>query len=176
MKTNLIILAIIAAATYALTLYLGQGTNLLPASATKDTNQSVSYFEFTDINGRAHEITDFKGKKVILNFWASWCAPCIKEFPILLDAAHDNPDTVLIALSSDLNEEAITKFMAKTAFKFDAPNILIALDTDQAITSGIFNTFKLPETLIIDEDQTIRHKFIGANWSAQDLQNWLDKI
>jgi len=185
MKTNIIIIALIAALAYGLTLYFGQTHPPSTAVKTvptgehlKSTDQLVSTFQFTDIKGKTHSITDFKGKKIILNFWASWCTPCIKEFPMLLAAAENAPEEViLIALSSDLNEDAITNFITKMesqkGMNFDAPNILIALDENQAITSGIFQTFKLPETILIDRNQIMRHKFIGANWTLEDLEGRL---
>ncbi|MGH1397840.1 MAG: TlpA family protein disulfide reductase [Alphaproteobacteria bacterium] len=185
MKTNIIIAAIITALAYGLTLYLGQTTPTITSVPTGEdsqkTNKTVPAFTFTDINGKPHNITDFKGKKIILNFWASWCAPCIKEFPALITAAHNAPDdTILIALSSDLDEAAIHTFINKMKATqnsaFTAPNILIALDKDQAITGGLFQTYKLPETILIDANQTMRHKFIGANWTLEDLEKHLTEF
>ena len=190
MKLNIAIIIAIAAITYGLTLHFGdtkppanqQGIQTVKTVPTgehlKNTNQSVSFFQFTDIKGKTHSINDFKGKKIILNFWASWCAPCIKEFPMLLAAAKNAPEEIiLIALSSDLNEEAITNFINKmgteNGMNFDAPNILIALDENQQITAGLFQTFKLPETILIDRNQIMRHKFIGANWTLEDLEGRL---
>ena len=172
MKLNIFILIAIGLLGYALTLYLTESNILIDTNIKQNTNQSVSNFKFTDITGRIQQITDFKGKTIILNFWASWCAPCIKEFPLLLEATRNNPDTVLIALSSDIEESAITKFMTKMEttqkMHFESENIFIAWDKDQAI-SDKYGIFKLPETLIITPNQTIDHKFIGAEWTAKDL-------
>lgn len=178
-KINILVLLFIGFTTYALTLHLGQGSGFLlstgPAYEEKNTDRSVFFFEFTDIHGVKHSIKDFKDKTIILNFWASWCAPCVKEFPLLLKAAHQNPDdVVLIALSSDLDAEAIHKFIAKMQrYDFDAPNILIALDENQEITGNIFGIRMLPETILIGPEQTMRHKFIGADWAYDDLDQWL---
>jgi len=190
MKTNIAILLIIGTLTYALTLYLSQN-NIAPnineapdkSAIQKDikTAQKAPDFTFTDNAGKTHKASDFKGKIIILNFWASWCAPCIKEFPNLLTIAESyKDDTILIALSSDLDKSAITKFINKmkstTDLNFDAPNIFIALDEDQKITAGTFSTFKLPETIIIDRNQTIRHKLIGADWDIKNLQEIIEKL
>ena len=187
---NIVILIGIAALTYALTLYFGH-TKMEPTiqsvpvtqnlQDSTETGEQVPDFSFTTINGKTHAITDFKGKTVILNFWASWCAPCVKEMPLLLKAAHDNKDNVLlIALSSDVNEQAIHNFISKMENKdtmnFAGENIHIALDENQAITADIFGTFMLPETFIIAPDQTLRHKFVGANWTEEDLTSWLQKL
>lgn len=181
---NIVILLAVGIIAYAMTTYYAGQTptvKSVPEQNNENTGQPVAEFSFTDIKGNDHNITDFEGKTIMLNFWASWCAPCVKEFPVLLDAAHDNPkDTILIALSSDINEEAIHTFMTRMkkrhAMDFNAANILIAYDKDQAITSGIFQTFKLPETIIIDKALKIRHKFIGANWTAEDLDTTLSNL
>lgn len=192
MKTNIAILLIIGVLTYLLTLSLTDN-NIRPIVnevPDKDSIQKATIaneipdFTFTDINGKTHTASDYKGKIIILNFWASWCAPCIKEFPNLMTAAKQHKDNViLIALSSDLEETAITRFIArmknKESFKgldFNADNILIALDENQAITSGKFQTFKLPETIIIDQKLNMRHKLIGADWSLNDLNSMIEGL
>ncbi len=190
MKINIAILLIISILTYALTLYLSenniaQNINDVPDKSAIQKNieneQTLPDFTFIDLTGKNHKISDFKGKIIILNFWASWCTPCIKEFPNLLTAANTHKDDViLIALSSDLNENAITKFINKMKttqdLNFNAPNIFISLDEDQKITAGKFSTFKLPETIIIDRNQTIRHKLIGANWNIEDLEKTIKEL
>lgn len=189
MKTNILILCAVALATYLLTLHLSQktssGISQVPdktaINKTIENTQKIPDFTFTDIKGNAYQAHDFEEKIIILNFWASWCAPCIKEFPNLLNAAHSNKeDVILIALSSDLNEAAINKFINKMksqqALNFDASNIFIALDKNQEITAKQFQTFKLPETIIIDENLKMRHKLIGADWELADLENIIKEI
>jgi len=189
MKANIAILITIATLTYFATLHFsGTAKPTINKVPDKDSiNKAVNSadempdFTFTDINGNSRSASDYKGKIIILNFWASWCAPCIKEFPNLLNAADQHKDkAILIALSSDLNKEAIQKFITKMektqALNFKADNVLIALDENQAITSGKFQTFKLPETLIIDRDFKIRHKLIGADWTREDLDKIIKEI
>ena len=193
MKTNIAILLIVAIATYATTLYLSEDSvkptvNDVPdRSAINEPVQNaekIPEFTFTDIKGKTRNIRDLEGKIIVLNFWASWCAPCVKEFPNLLTIAENNRDNVvLLALSSDFNENDITKFITKMKnmdgfenLSFDAPNIHLALDKDQAITAKKFSTFKLPETLIIDQNQNLRHKLIGADWNEKDLQSIIESL
>ena len=189
MKTNIAILLIVGFLTYALTLYLSEN-NMRPAINEVPDSSSIKKemkgdkipdFTLTDINGKTHTASNYKGEIIILNFWASWCAPCIKEFPNLLAATEQHKDDViLIALSSDLDEAAIHKFIAKMKasrnLDFEAPNILIALDENQAITAQKFSTFKLPETLIIDRNLNLRHKLIGADWALEDLNTIIEKL
>ncbi len=189
MKINILVLAIIAVGTYFVTIHFSEKTtpivNQVPdkKSVTKtiQDTQKIPDFTFMDIKGKTYQAYDFQGKIIILNFWASWCAPCIKEFPNLLDIVNTNKDdVVLIALSSDLDETAIHKFIQKMQinknFNFDASNIFIALDENQAITAKKFQTFKLPETIIIDQNLNMRHKLIGANWELGDLEKIIEEL
>ena len=189
MKTNIAILLIVGILTYALTLYLSEN-NIRPtinqapyknAIQKEMKGDQIPDFTYTDINGETHTASNYKNKIIILNFWASCCAPCIKEFPHLLNAADQHKDDIiLIALSSDLEEAAINKLITKMKatenLNFDAPNIFIALDENQNITAKKFSTFKLPETLIIDQNFNLRHKLIGANWTLEDLNTIIEGL
>ena len=158
-------------------LVIGYGaTHVLFQGAPRVENLAVSDFEFTDIKGRTQRLDDFKGKVVILNFWATWCAPCVKEFPVLLDLARENAeDVVLVALSSDIDDAAIEKFLVKYGYQDLEDNIYIARDT-QGMTGELFGTYKLPETLVIDRGQRLFHKFIGANWTREEAQAVLERL
>lgn len=143
--------------------------NLATASRTPE-------FSFETLDEAQHNIRDYKDKIVLLNFWATWCAPCIKEFPHLLQIAADYPDDViLIALSSDIDKAAIDKFAQKFELDIDAQNVLVALDEDN-ITQSTFQTFKLPETILIDKNQNMRKKLIGADWEPEYLKAEIEKL
>jgi thiol-disulfide isomerase/thioredoxin len=132
-------------------------------------------FSFTDINGKNHDLRGFQGKKIILNFWASWCAPCIVEFPELLRLAAENQkDTVFIALSSDIDKEAMLRFLEKVDYQ--KSNIFIALDENGAITRGLYKTYKLPETVLIDAEGRTQHRLIGADWSTAEAAKILERL
>lgn len=137
-------------------------------------------FFFTDTKKRYESLRSFEGKVVLLNFWASWCPPCIKEFPILLDIAEQYPDNVVfIALSSDLTEDKMHWFLKKlkdTQPNMKNENVYIGFDEDQDITQTIYKSLKLPETFIIAPDQTIAQKFIGADWDTDEMINIIDKL
>lgn len=181
MRLNALILVIIALSAYSLTIYIdGRKPNIIEAPITPikalEEQEKAPDFSFQTPDGKQHTLRDFEGKIVILNFWASWCPPCIKEFPHLLRAAEENPnDVILIALSSDLDEQSMSRFTKKLTIP-KTKNVFIALDQDQKITQGLFKTFKLPETILIDARQIPRQKIIGADWNYEDLDKQLELL
>ncbi|MCB9983834.1 MAG: TlpA family protein disulfide reductase [Rhodospirillales bacterium] len=174
---NIFILVCVVALGYFATLYFDRQsppvqTAPKSVSETLDNGQTVPAFSFTDTNGQTRTIQNFTGKTIILNFWASWCAPCIKEMPSLIKAAQADPDNIVfIGLSSDLEEETMLRFINKLADSQTKPSgntIVFALDTEN-ITQNLFQTFRLPETILIDQNQIMRTKFIGADWTDEEL-------
>ncbi|MFP4314463.1 MAG: TlpA family protein disulfide reductase [Alphaproteobacteria bacterium] len=140
------------------------------------TMHPVPSFIFTDTQGQNFSIEDFKGKIVVLNFWASWCAPCIKEMPYFLKLAEEYPDDVVfIGLSNDFTPEAMNRFLEKLAqdnhAATQAPNVFFAFDENAQVTRNIFQTYRLPETIIIDQKGIMREKLIGADWGYEDLRS-----
>lgn len=133
-------------------------------------------FAYVTTNGKAGKLSDHKGKIIIMNFWASWCPPCVAEFPQLLNLAALYPDdVVLLALSSDHDRAMMDRFLArllrengKTA---TAPNVVLAWDKDQSITLPVYGTARLPETIVIDKAMIMREKVAGAiEWDGPDVQ------
>lgn len=72
-------------------------------------------FTFTDTKGKVQRLSDYRGKWVLVNFWATWCPPCMAEVPdlIALHNAHKNKDLVVIGVAMDSTREAVKKFVAK---------------------------------------------------------------
>lgn len=161
----------VAALGYGLTVYFDSAAT--PARAKTET-KSLPDFTFTDLSGKTRSAQDFKNKIVVINFWATWCPPCVVEFPALLKIAAENKDNmVLIALSSDANESAIKQFLQQQ--KEPAENVFIAHDRED-ITLKIFGVTQLPETVITDRELNIREKLIGAEWEPRMLQKIIDSL
>lgn len=186
MKRNLIILLLTMLCGAGLTYLLDYAHNKpsavsLPEEPVNVKSEPVPDFSFETLESTEASIDDLRGKIVVLNFWASWCAPCVKEFPLLLETALTHKDEViLLALSSDHDMGAMTRFLDKMRSAhpeaMKAQNVMIAVDENSAITQDIFQTFRLPETIIIDGKGIMREKLIGADWNYEDINKIITMI
>ncbi|MGB4057915.1 MAG: redoxin family protein [Alphaproteobacteria bacterium] len=168
---NTILLTLIICAGYGLTILMNDDA---PPPPAQTEYESLPSFSITDLSGQKHTIETFKGKIILLNFWATWCAPCVKEFPALLEIAAENKkDVILIALSSDMDDDAIKKFLKK--MPKPGKNVIIARDSDD-ITLKSFGITQFPETIIADRQLNKREKLIGAEWQPETLQKIIDSL
>jgi len=173
MIRNFIILSVLIGLGAAYTHYADR---TLPAPETKIAGDNkiqnkAPAFTFKTLDGKTQTLEDFTGKVVILNFWASWCAPCVIEFPQMIDLAKKTAnDSVLIFMSVDESVADIEKFLKKQK-GYDAANIYMAHDADKSIAQKLFQTYKLPETYIMTPDLMIAEKIVGADvvWNAPDM-------
>ncbi|GEM_PF-1800030 len=144
---------------------------------------AVPDFQMAGLDGAVSSFKDLDRPVVLLHFWASWCAPCVVEFPDLLAlaAAHEGAvDLVLVSLDRDVAaiEAFRQKLRAKTpALPLDGANIHWVWDEGKAISLGVFNTVKVPETLFLDRDRAVRHKAVGeTNWRSEGIAALLQSI
>lgn len=118
-------------------------------------------------------LTDLHGKIVVLNFWATWCPPCVQEMPSLVQLQKKLSDrgVTVLAVSVDADENAYHKFIVD--HKVD---LLTVRDAAQK-TNNLYGTFKFPETYIIDRKGVVRRKFIGAvDWNQPEVVDFLTKL
>lgn len=118
-------------------------------------------------------LSQLKGQIVVLNFWATWCPPCIEEMPSLVQMQQrmKAKGIIVLAVSVDADGGAYRQFL-----KDHNVNLLSVRDPDQK-SNGLYGTSKFPETYIIDRDGVIRRKFIGAvDWTEPDVIEYLGKL
>lgn len=104
-------------------------------------------FDVKDTDGKRHRLADYKGKWVVVNFWATWCTPCIKEIPEIAEFRRANPPerVVILGIALDSEDQAKTKEFAK---KIGHTYPLVLGDED---TEKQFGRMKgLPTTVIFD--------------------------
>ena len=118
-------------------------------------------------------LSQFRGQIVVLNFWATWCAPCVEEVPSLvaMQQRMKAKGVTVLAVSVDVDESAYRHFV-----KDHNVNLLTVRDPDQK-SNALYGTAKFPETYVIDRNGVIRRKFIGAvDWTEPDITDFLGKL
>jgi peroxiredoxin len=134
------------------------------------TGQVAPDFTVSDGASTVH-LGNYRGQVVILNFWATWCGPCIAEMPSLLDLHHDQPALAVLAVSVDEDPEAYSNFLVR--HRID----LITVRDPSESAAKLFHTEMWPETYVIDRKGVIRRKFIGAqDWSSPEVRAYLKSL
>ena len=129
-------------------------------------------FTVQDVD-RKIALSDLHGKIVVLNFWATWCPPCVDEMPSLVHLQQRLKDkgVTVLAVSVDVDEGAYRRFL-----KDHNIDLLTVRDPDHK-SSNLYGTFKFPETYIIDRDGKMRRKFIGeVDWNQAEVVEFLSKL
>jgi thiol-disulfide isomerase/thioredoxin len=129
--------------------------------------------DFTVSDGqKTVRLSELRGKPVLLNFWATWCPPCVQETPALVALQQQLGDKVVIlAVSMDEDADAYKAFTAKRM-----PGLLTVRDPDKK-SSALYGTFAYPESFLIDKDGKIQRKFIGAvEWTSPEMIEYFKKL
>jgi thiol-disulfide isomerase/thioredoxin len=131
-------------------------------------------FEFRDLTGNKHKVAELRGSIVVLNFWATWCAPCREELPLLsrLTQEYAARKVRFIAVSADKSKDRILvdKFLGRQPLAMD---IWVGADPDQLENEGLGNM--LPVTIILDEQGEVVTRIMGQA-REEDVTtslNWL---
>jgi peroxiredoxin len=130
--------------------------------------------DFTVQDGaKAVTLHNLREKVVVLNFWATWCPPCVQELPSLEQLQNKFKDrgVEVVGISVDVDGKAYQQFLRDHNVDF-----LTLRDPDQR-TNTLYGTFKFPETYIIDRRGILRRKFIGAvDWNEPEIVDFLSKL
>lgn len=114
-------------------------------------------FELEDLNGKLHRLSDYEGKVIVLNFFATWCNPCQEQAPTLHEFYHEYKDEIgyFTIVKSD-SKRSVEKYKERTGF--DMPYVF---DFDLTV-SDTYGVIGQPETIIIDQDGIIHNHFVGS--------------
>lgn len=119
-------------------------------------------FTVQDLSGQPVALSDFAGKFVIVNFWATWCEPCIREWP-QLDRLGERfagrDDVVILAISMDSEPALIAPFLERMSLS--QTRVRVLWDPEQAVQKQ-FGTEKLPDTYFVDRAGQLVHAFINV--------------
>ena len=118
-------------------------------------------------------LSQFRGHVVVLNFWATWCPPCVEETPSMVAMQQRMKDkgVTVLAVSIDVDQNAYDRFLKQYGV-----NYLTVRDPERKV-SDVYGTFGWPETYIIDQKGIIRRKFIGAvDWTSPEIVQFLTTL
>lgn len=136
------------------------------------TNASLD-LKFKDQHGKVVTLADLKGKVVFLNFWATWCPPCLAEMPSinkLYEQHKSNRDVVFIMLDADSNFEKANGYMK--ARKYTMPVYQMASSVPEQIFAG-----SLPTTVVFDKQGRLSFKHEGvANYNSKKFVAFIEKL
>ena len=131
--------------------------------------RAVSAVAFTDAEGEGHRLADWDGKVVLLNFWATWCAPCRKEMPMLdaLQTEFGGEGFEVVTVATGRNSvQGIRRFFEETGVE----NLPILLDPRQELSREM-GVFGLPVTMILDAEGREIARLIGeADWQSDSAR------
>ena len=142
-----------------------------PGSAP-EVDKLAPEFQLPNLQGQTISLDDLRGKPVLVNFWATWCGPCVHEMPYIQEVSDEWSGKGLVVLAINIGESTskVAKFMQSQGLSFT-----VLLDTDEK-TAAKYNIRAIPTTFFIDKDGVIQAKKIGSFTSKAAIESSLDKI
>ncbi|MBI0576198.1 thiol-disulfide oxidoreductase ResA [Neobacillus cucumis] len=144
---------------------------------TKDDQQKVAIgkpapdFVLTDMQGKKHRLSDYKGQGVFLNFWGTWCKPCEREMPYINNQYQQFKDKGVQVLAVDINESNIAVNQFADRYSLDFP---IVIDKDKQVMN-VYGIDPLPATFLIDKDGNVVKYFTGQ-LTEDRVREFMEKI
>ena len=181
LKRKLLISAFIVSILFSIIAINTNKNNKQLANTTKQITTSepsnksslvkATDFKLKNLDGKEIYLSQFKGKKVFLNFWATWCPPCKVEMPFIEKIYQETKNSDLVIISVNVGEDAQTvkAFMASNGYHFTT-----LLDTDNKVSS-IYNITAIPASIFIDKDGYIVKNHTGT-LSYEDMHDNLNII
>ncbi len=144
-------------------LYLFLVMNFLSFCAQAEEFQ----FKFEDSKGKIHQLSDYRGKWVLVNFWATWCPPCLKEIPDLISLYKDRNNIMILGIAMDY-EDSKTVMEYAEALSIPYPIVL----GDRWIASQLDELSMLPSTYLFDPEGTPAARKIGL-LTREDIEKFI---
>lgn len=168
-----ILLLLIPQTRQPIQVFLQKGLAMISPSVIKEDNRiTLTDYEWqlVDENGRSYNFNEAKGKVVLINFWATWCPPCIAEMPSMEKLYTDYKDKVVFLFVSNETQEVISKFKQKNDYDFLVHS---------AITAGpkLLEVSSIPRTFVLDpKGHIVIDKTGAADWNSDKVRKLLDDL
>jgi thiol-disulfide isomerase/thioredoxin len=121
-------------------------------------NKIAPDFTLETLNGEKVTLSELKGKKVFINFWASWCPPCRDEMPEIQTFSKQHPDIVILAVdlrNTEKSDEAVKEYIAESSYTFP-----VLLDRKGDVSQS-YKVLTLPTSYFVNTKGEVQYKFIG---------------
>jgi len=172
MKKNALVVIIVVLAAVGALFFFGQNSGQRVRIIQE--GDRAPEFQLPSLDGRTVNLSSYRGKVVMVHFWATWCPPCVEEIPTLerLYRAYFGRGLEILAVSVDEGGAgAVGQFMQKNRFALP-----VLLNSDQSV-SRAYGTFKFPETYLVDREGVVRRKIIGAaDWMSPAAQEIIQAL
>lgn len=128
--------------------------------------------QFTVSDGiQTVNLESLRGHIVVLNFWATWCIPCIEELPSLEQMQRDLPQVMVVAISDDEDAGIYRQFLIDNHINF------VTVRDPSFRIPKLYGTIKMPESYVIDQRGILRRKFVSAqDWTSPEILDYLSKM
>lgn len=155
----------------ALGLAAGRRWSSTPETGLARIGDQAPSISLPDLDGRLQQVLPAAGRPQLINYWASWCAPCLEELPLLdqFAAAQGANDAQVTGIALD-EPEAVRAFLARLPVRY---RTLIETASAQDSSVGLGNTRKvLPFSVLVDAQGRVARLRVGAFRDADDLRTW----
>lgn len=162
------------AATFIFNTYIKNSTSIVPIEV--QVGEAVPEELLEKIFSKDPAITFKYSKIIVLNFWASWCSPCVEELPSLIKLSHLlNKKINIIAISQDSDVSELNSFLKLYDIKA-LDNFRVIVDSEHDFSSQLAID-RLPETWILDSNHVLIKKVVGSiDWSSDDVVSYFQSI
>ncbi len=145
------------------------------ALLTSMEKNGVPDFRLEKLDGTSFKLSEHEGKITIINFWASWCNPCVEEFPSMIKLVdHFGDKLQIIAVSTDDDKKDIANFLK--AFGLPKPGFEVVWDKNKEAMKQ-FGIEKVPESFLVDKDGKLIRKVLGIeNWSNDNALGYFQSL
>ena len=135
---------------------LSEQSDRIVESGSVSVNSTAPIFSLPNLTGARVKLDDYLGKVVIVNFWATWCAPCKEEIPFLDEFSLEHPDTIaILGIAVSDSEESVRSFIEQINVSYP-----ILID-ETGVVGSTYHVVEYPTTYFVDATGIIRGKYIG---------------